>query len=228
MVIKKIYEDVLDDIDEIKPDVPEEPEEREDKRPVFMDGYACTVLISGPHSLNKDIGRNVIPDVLRVYLDKYCDDYRMTFISSGKELYKFTEKRGRVDIDDDDVWPHTVVQFNASPRNALRLIFWIFSVGMYFMRFVRSGKKWRTYTHANISEVYELVRGTHMEIKDRYLNYVVDLMTGFAGDEKCFFPDSETLDYARKIVETYNKMFGKRQSGQGRPRTSPRRSSIYA
>ena len=84
MVNKKIYEDVLDSLDEIQPDV---PEEGEDKYPIFRDGYDCTLLISGPYM---GIIRNAIPDVLKVYLDKYFDDYRIAAISSEEDMSEFT------------------------------------------------------------------------------------------------------------------------------------------
>ena len=87
MVNKKIYEDVLDSLDEIQPDV---PEEGEDKYPIFRDGYDCTVLVSGQYSINMDIRHNIIPDVLKVYLDKYFDDYRIAAISSEEDMSEFT------------------------------------------------------------------------------------------------------------------------------------------
>ena len=218
MVSKKIYEDVLDDIDEIKSDV---QEEHEDKYPIFRDGYAHTILISGQHSINTDKNINIMPDALKVYLNKYSDDYRMAVISSKEDMAEFTEETGLDEIDDDDDWPHTVVQFNATWRNTFRLIFWIFSVGTYFMRFIRSGNKWKPHTQGDVFDVYDLVRGTHMEIKNRhYLHSIVTDMTLFAGFVSALSPDSEAYVYARKIVETYNERFGKRKSGQKRTRTS--------
>ena len=208
MMSKKIYEDVLDSLDRIEPDVPEE-----DRYPIFRDGYAFTVMIGGLRSINKDAGRNIMPDVLRVYLDKYSDDYRMTQISSEEDMSEFTEETGIDSIDDDDR-PCTVVQFNASKRNALRLIFWIFSVGMYFMRLIHSGNKWKPHTQVDVFSVYELVRGTHRKIKDRDLNYIVTYIVEFGRDEgdTARLPDLETYDYVKKIVGTYSEMFGKRQT----------------
>ena len=217
MMSKKIYEDVLDSLDEIQPDV---PEEKEEKYPILRDGYACTILVSGQCSMNRDVGGNVIPDVLKVYLDEYADDYRMAVLSSEEDLTEFAEETGAGDIEEDDDQPHTVVQFNASRRNRIRIIFWILSVGTYFMRFIRSGKKWKIHIQMDVFDVYELVRGSHREIKDGDLNYIVTVMTEFVKDEGFPFPDFKAYDYARKIVGTYSEMFGKRQPGQTRAWTS--------
>lgn len=139
MANKKIYEDVLDSLDKIEPSIPEEDEDN--CYPIFRDGYACTFLVSGPYM---DIMSNAVPDVLKVYLDEYSDDYRMTVLSSGEDLSEFAAETGRNIIAGDDDRPYIAVQFNAPEKDICRLLFMIFSTGGQFTRYVRENKrKWQ-------------------------------------------------------------------------------------
>ena len=129
-MMKKIYEDVLDDIEKIEPDVSlTEPED--DAWPILREEYAYSIIVNC-HMMYPDEWKRV-PDILRGYLDAYADGYRITGVSFAEDV----EELHREIENASNFVPRIIVQFNVQKVFLICLLFLILSTGTHFQQAIR-------------------------------------------------------------------------------------------
>lgn len=216
MRIRKLYEDVLDDLDEIRPDdVPEDDE----RYPLLREGFTHTIAVH--HSMVRITDWNRIPDALGTYLDIYADNSRLVVLSSDEDMAEFADETGRAYEELSGEMSLIVIQFNARPENIYRLIFRIFSQGALFSAYIPSSEtpgKFEWLTQVVDTFARSIIRSGKILEDAESFELASDMTTFVLMKSGNYYAGQPEWKKSWKVVDMFCKIAGSRKALERRAR----------